>query len=132
MKGPFLIAGEDSSALSFCDIGCFNTYSFYVDVSDVASGKRLKPNPNVCFYCAACGKLIHKTIDCMLHDDHCPPWLWFSAYPTMQDFIDAYEEQMRTREIPVEVWNAADRVAMANPLISGTDLALITIDRLGL
>lgn len=118
--------------MSFCDIGCFNTYSFYVDVSDVASGKRLKPNPNVCFYCVACGKLIHKTIDCMLHDDHCPPWLWFSAYPTMQDFIDAYEEQMRTREIPVEVWNAADRVAMANPLISGTDLALITIDRLGL
>jgi hypothetical protein len=93
-------------------------------------GKKLKPNPNACFYCISCGRRIFKTIDCIIHDDKCPDWLWYSSLPIMTDFLDVVEAEIGTRDISQVIYNVADRIARKNTLISGTDLALMTMDLL--
>jgi len=132
MRGAFLIAGDGGSAISFCDIACFNTYSYYRDMDNVTSGKKLKPNRATCFHCAACGRLIYEAIECIMHDSACPPWVWYAATPTVEDFLDAWEETTQSRTLRQEEWETVDRIAKANPLISGTDLAVITLNYLGL
>jgi hypothetical protein len=129
MTGAFMIQNEHESAISFCDQGCLSVYSFYVDISPLM-GKKLKPNPNACFYCISCGRRIFKTIDCIIHDDKCPDWLWYSSLPIMTDFLDVVEAEIGTRDISQVIYNVADRIARKNQLISGTDLALMTMDLL--
>jgi hypothetical protein len=131
MSGPFLINAGDGAALPFCDMGCFSTYSYYRDVDDVKSGKRLKASRNICFHCAACGRLIFNIKNCILHDDECPEWQWFAAYPVMEDFLDGIEETIGETEITQLIWDTADRVAASNSYISGTDLAILTSNILG-
>ena len=113
MKGAFLIPNSQESAISFCDLGCYNVYTFYVDINPVM-GKKLKPNPS----------------DCMIHDDKCPDWLWYSSYPIMSDFLDVIEEETGKRDCPDIIFDTADRIAKKNQLISGTDLGLMTLDSL--
>jgi hypothetical protein len=129
MKGAFLIPNNQESAISFCDLGCYNVYTFYVDINPLM-GKKLKPNPSVCYYCIACGRRIYKTIDCMIHDDKCPDWLWYSSYPIMSDFLDIIEEETGKRDCSDIIFDTADRIAKKNQLISGTDLGLMTLDSL--
>jgi|688.fasta_scaffold11821_12 hypothetical protein len=129
MKGAFLIPGEQESAIAFCDIGCYNVYTFYVDIKPMM-GKKLKPNPNVCYYCIACGRRIYKTIDCMIHEDKCPDWLWYSSYTIMSDFLDIIEEETGSRDCSSQIYNIADRIAKVNNNISGLDLAMMTLDAL--
>lgn len=129
MKGAFLIPGGQESAIAFCDIGCYNVYTFYVDIKPMM-GKKLKPNPNVCYYCIACGRRIYKTIDCMIHEDKCPDWLWYSSYTIMSDFLDIIEEETGSRDCSSQIYNIADRIAKVNNNISGLDLAMMTLDAL--
>jgi len=132
MSGPFLINAGDGAALPFCEIGCFNTYSYYKDVEDVTTGKKLKASRNICFHCAACGRLLFNIKNCILHDDECPYWLWYAAYPIMEDFLDGIEETIGETVITQLIWDTADRIAESNTCISGTDLAILTSNVLGL
>jgi hypothetical protein len=48
----------------------------------------------------------------------------------MTDFLDVVEAEIGTRDISQVIYNVADRIARKNQLISGTDLALMTMDLL--
>jgi hypothetical protein len=129
---PFLINAGEGAALPFCEIGCFNTYSYYRDVEGVNMGKKLKSAKNICFHCAACGRKLFNIKSCVLHDNDCPDWLWYAAYPIMTDFLDGIEEMTGESDISAIMWDTADQIAAANTFISGTDLAILTSNILGL
>ena len=127
----FLVLGRERSALAFCDVGCFNVYSVYQDCSNMMEAKALKNNKKACFYCASCGRAVNIPKTCMIHDDGCPEYLWYAAYPTVSDFIDEWISIFGNDEITEHVWDTADIVARANPLLPGADLAELVIKRLG-
>lgn len=132
INGPFIVNAEAGSALPFCDIGCFNTFSFYQDTAFVTTGKPLTSGKGVCFYCAACGRRIFKNRKCVLHDNKCPDYLWYTAVPTVDDFTTAMRYFLSVKDLPQEVWDAADKIAESNHLLAGIDLAKLTIEELGL
>ncbi len=132
ITGPFMINSQDGSALAFCDIGCFNTYSFYVDTDHIETGKILAPRKGVCFHCGACGRSIHKVKKCVLHDTKCPDYLWVASVPAVLEFKSALMVYLKLEEIPVEMWDVADEVAATNTLLPGADIALLTLEKLGL
>ena len=133
MGKPFIISLEGGSGLSFCDIECFHTYSYYVEVDHLMTGKKLKPSDNICFHCASCGGMIFTdyTTDCVMHGDKCPRWVWYASYPTMVDFKEGLEELLGITSVSTKIYDTADAVAEANPFVSGFDLAYLTINVLG-
>jgi hypothetical protein len=132
IMGPFIVNGEEGSALTFCDLGCFNTFSFYQDTAYVTSGKPLVSGKGVCFYCAACGRRIFKNRKCVIHENKCPDYLWITAVPTVDDFQTAMKYYLKVNELPQNVWDTADKIAANNHLLAGIDLAKLTIEELGL
>lgn len=126
-----VILGREHSSLAFCDLACFNTFTVYQDCSDLKDAKTLKRVKLACYYCAGCGRIVNRPKLCMLHDDECPDYLWFSSYPTMYDFLDEWNTQFGDVELNEYIWEVADAISAANPLISGIDLAQLTIKRLG-
>jgi hypothetical protein len=127
----FLVLGVEQSALAFCDIQCFNVFSVYQDCSAMLEAKTLKKVKMACYYCAACGKSITKAKNCILHEEGCPPFVWFAAYPLVRDFIDEWISQFGDDDINAVAWQVADEIAARNPIISGYDLCLLTIKNLG-
>lgn len=128
---PIIIIGRDQSCLAFCDLGCFNTFTVYQDCSDLEDAKTLKKVRLACYYCAGCGRIVNKPKTCMLHDNECPDYLWYASYPHMYDFLDEWISQFGEVQITDIVWETADAISKANPLISGVDLAQLTIKKLG-
>jgi len=50
----------------------------------------------------------------------------------MEDFLDGIEETIGETVITQLIWDTADRIAESNTCISGTDLAILTSNVLGL
>lgn len=132
IAGPFMINHDDGSALPFCDLGCYNTYTYYVDGDLVESGKIMKAKKGVCFHCAACGRIIFKNTKCVLHVEGCPEYIWTASVPAVEEFKAALAFYLKLEEIPVLIWDTADEVAANNSLIPGSEIALLTIEKLGL
>lgn len=127
MSVPFLVQTDQGAAVPFCDFACFHTYAAYVDVGDVASGKRLRANRDVCFHCASCGRKIFKTGNCLLHGSDCPDWLWYGSMPIVTDFLDYHEKRVGSRKPAKKIWDAAEEVARVHPGLAGEDLAALTL-----
>jgi hypothetical protein len=127
----FIVLGKEQSALAFCDLGCFNVFTVYQDCSSMVNAKALKANKKACFYCASCGRAVNKSTKCMLHEDGCPDHLWFASYPMMADFLEEWATMFNDTEISEETWEIIDRIAEANPLIPGSELAQLVIKKLG-
>jgi predicted RNA-binding Zn-ribbon protein involved in translation (DUF1610 family) len=132
ITGPFMVNSADGSALAFCDIACFNTYSFYVDTDHIETCKKLPAKRGVCFHCAACGRSIYKIKKCVLHDTQCPDYLWLASVPAVLEFKSAIMVYLSLPEVTQEMWDVADVIAASNSLLPGSDLALLTLERLGL
>ena len=131
MSSPIIILGPDNSSLPFCDVDCFQTYTFYQDQTNQIGAKKLNRSPGNCFHCAGCGRIVYATEGCLIHEEFCPDWVWYASYPNTHDFMDVYIAH-QGEEIPPIAWDTADRIAEKNTLISGADLAIMTMERLRL
>jgi hypothetical protein len=129
MNTPIIVLGSDNSSLPFCDIPCYQTFAFYQDTDTFSGAKKLKRSPHNCYHCAGCGRLVYEAKSCMIHDTVCPDWIWYASYPTTYDFMETYINYSRSG-IPDLAFEIADAIASTNMLISGSNLAMLTIKRL--
>jgi hypothetical protein len=130
MAHPIIVLGQDNSSLPFCDTDCYQIFAFYQECFDQVGAKKLHQSPHNCFHCAACGRLVYGSSNCLMHDDEgCPDWLWYVSYPTTFDFIDTYITNVG-KMVPDAAYDLADLIAEHNSLISGSELAILTIKRL--
>lgn len=129
MSSPIIVLGRDNSSLPFCDTACYQTFAFYQEIDEFNGAKKLKRSPHNCFHCAGCGRLVYEARSCILHEHICPDWIWYASYPTTYDFMETFINQFGS-EIPEVAYSIADRIAQTNALISGSNLAILTLKRM--
>ncbi len=128
VSSPVIVLGPLGSSLPFCDVDCYQVFTFYQDHVDQVGAKKLSRSPHNCFHCAGCGRLVYGADSCLMHENECPGWVWYSSYPTTADFVDTFIAMRGP--IPKIAFDLADLIAEHNQFISGTELAQLTIDRL--